>query len=413
MNTFRAGRNDALRSVLDEASWTYGQLAIAVNAASTRTGRTTRYDRTAVAHWISGTRPRPPVRQLIREVLSARLGRPLTLADIGFRAPTPEAARPTTPYQPVPALPPVPCSLPGKNVPSDTSARRRDHALGRFTDLALYHLEAFGSGYTHRTFATHFEEAATPWIDGNPTPSTLIQTARLTHILAHTMADLNEEGKAQDYHLKSARLAYRANDHEHYAIALRALSAQALRTGYPHLSLKFARRSLRAVEGRHTTRNIDAYLHAQFSAALAATRHREEALSTLMKAERNLESDPFSVGDSKSPFETYSVGDFSYQKASTLTSLGEHTAALRALRTSLRAREPHRIRSRALTRARLAELLHSSGHIEAACEHWRHFIDQAVQLHSAQATMHVMRMRSALRPWRHVPGAAELLDDTA
>src|SRR5437868_8378711 len=67
--------DDQLRSLLAEASWTGQELARAVNALGAETGMILTYDRTSVAHWLRGTRPRPPVPALISEVFTRRLGR--------------------------------------------------------------------------------------------------------------------------------------------------------------------------------------------------------------------------------------------------------------------------------------------------------------------------------------------------
>lgn len=90
--------NTSLRALLDEADWSYGALARAVNAVGAELGMQLRYDRSAVAHWLSGTKPRPAVRKLIAEALSRRLGRATSLPDTGFpdaptlTSPGPQAA---------------------------------------------------------------------------------------------------------------------------------------------------------------------------------------------------------------------------------------------------------------------------------------------------------------------------------
>ncbi len=53
--------NAWLGDLLAEAGWSGAELARAVNALGTLHGLALRYDRTAVAHWLSGTRPRRPV----------------------------------------------------------------------------------------------------------------------------------------------------------------------------------------------------------------------------------------------------------------------------------------------------------------------------------------------------------------
>lgn len=53
--------NDLLRALLKEAGWPNHNLAQAVNRVAAETGVSLCYDRTSASHWLSGTRPRPPV----------------------------------------------------------------------------------------------------------------------------------------------------------------------------------------------------------------------------------------------------------------------------------------------------------------------------------------------------------------
>ncbi|MCX4779803.1 hypothetical protein [Streptomyces sp. NBC_01264] len=78
--------NAWLGDLLAEAGWSGAELARAVNALGTLHGLALRYDRTAVAHWLSGTRPRGPVPELIAAALTERCGRLVTVAEAGLGA---------------------------------------------------------------------------------------------------------------------------------------------------------------------------------------------------------------------------------------------------------------------------------------------------------------------------------------
>lgn len=78
--------NAWLGELLAEAGWSGAELARAVNALGTLHGLALRYDRTAVAHWLSGTRPRRPVPELIAAALTERCGRLVTVAEAGLGA---------------------------------------------------------------------------------------------------------------------------------------------------------------------------------------------------------------------------------------------------------------------------------------------------------------------------------------
>jgi hypothetical protein len=79
--------NSQLDVLLDQSGISRAGLAARLNRLGTRHDVTLRYDHTSVARWLKGQRPRGRVPELICEVLGARLGRPLTLADIGMAGP--------------------------------------------------------------------------------------------------------------------------------------------------------------------------------------------------------------------------------------------------------------------------------------------------------------------------------------
>lgn len=82
-------RNLHLGALLTEAAWTSASLARAVNALGAQQGLSLTYDRTSVAHWLSGARPRRPVPDLVADALTGRLGRLVTPDETGLTKPFP------------------------------------------------------------------------------------------------------------------------------------------------------------------------------------------------------------------------------------------------------------------------------------------------------------------------------------
>ncbi|MFE0426418.1 transcriptional regulator [Streptomyces sp. NPDC058953] len=76
--------NTLLDAVLDEAGMSRVGLAARVNAVLRARGRQAAYDHSSVIRWLKGQRPRGVVPDLICEILSPRVGRQLTLDDIGM-----------------------------------------------------------------------------------------------------------------------------------------------------------------------------------------------------------------------------------------------------------------------------------------------------------------------------------------
>ncbi|NGO69894.1 hypothetical protein G5C65_16325, partial [Streptomyces sp. SB3404] len=73
-----------LHQLLAQAHWSHAQLAAAIRAVAAENGQDLACDRSAVARWVHGTRPRPPVPQYLLEALGRRLGRPVTAQEAGL-----------------------------------------------------------------------------------------------------------------------------------------------------------------------------------------------------------------------------------------------------------------------------------------------------------------------------------------
>lgn len=77
--------NILLDSLLSEAGISHAGLASRINAVTSTVRRPTRYDHTAVARWIRDNAiPRGDVPEIICEIIGSRVGRMLSLADIGM-----------------------------------------------------------------------------------------------------------------------------------------------------------------------------------------------------------------------------------------------------------------------------------------------------------------------------------------
>ncbi|MYR62080.1 Tat pathway signal protein, partial [Streptomyces sp. SID625] len=79
-------RNTALAERLAEAGWSQTQAAAALVRVAVESGarELEAVSRSHIAMWIQGTRPSGQATRILRETLSRRLGRQLTLADLGL-----------------------------------------------------------------------------------------------------------------------------------------------------------------------------------------------------------------------------------------------------------------------------------------------------------------------------------------
>ncbi|MFE7268996.1 hypothetical protein [Streptomyces sp. NPDC057623] len=423
----RRAPNLRLRALLAEAGWSQDVLARKVNSLAALRGLRTRYDRTSVAHWLTGSLPRPPVPELIREAFSERLGRTVTALDTGMPEagglsefwavptlgdpvarlammaaaeldPVHRAEARALGYNAGAVLPPGPREDPGKVV-AEGPPTLPAHAIRQLARLYVFHIEAFGGGHASSGLAAHLAGSVPQWLrwGGSDRRVLFRGAAQLTHLLALSVADMGAEGQAQGYHLAAARLAVEVEDRAMYALSVRALSTQALRTGRVELAERLARSAFAAAPP-DASPALHAYLEAQLAVTHARTRRRETALTALAAAEQSIGR--AEDADGKGPFDRYPLADFSYQQAMALSALGERRPALRALHTSLRHRGPTRPRSRALTRARIAEVYLAQGDLETAGAHWYTVVEEAARLDSQQVQSRLAHMRRELHPYR-------------
>ncbi|MEY9842155.1 tol-pal system YbgF family protein [Streptacidiphilus sp. EB103A] len=436
----RHAPNILLAALLAEARWSAGELARAVNALGSANTLELRYDRTSVAHWLSGSRPRAPVPDLVAAALSSRAGRLVTAQDTGLAQPV----RPphlsmydwSAEVDPVTqmvslargdvdpahrallarsAYSPVGLDLLGwpqrLATPPSGSHHRAAAADARalhemthvFADLAERH----GGAHARTALASYLADDAGRMLTAHaPTAvhqDLLTATAQLTHLLAAMTSDTGHPGLAQCYYQTALGLARAGGSRTTYAITLRAMSAQALRLGHHHSALQLADAALQAA-GSHASPATLAFLHIQRALVHAHDRQPNAALDDLTTAESQCERASAPLG----PFTSYPRAGLDYQRAQTLLVLGHRTEALVALRASAAHRPATQRRSFALTQARLAETLLDIGHLEEACTHWHHFLDHYPHLHSTQTDQALNRLLARLRPHQRQRHAAVL-----
>ncbi len=80
--------NEQLRLAMEEAGCSHSRLASSVVglAAQAHGIRGLKYDHSSVIRWLDGQHPRDPAPELIAQVISERLGRAVTPADLGMRS---------------------------------------------------------------------------------------------------------------------------------------------------------------------------------------------------------------------------------------------------------------------------------------------------------------------------------------
>ncbi|MGW1280007.1 hypothetical protein ACWD4V_24060 [Streptomyces tsukubensis] len=436
--------NRRLAALMDEADWNAAELVLAVNEGGRLEGLTLCYGRTSVARWLTGSRPKPPVPDLVAAAFSRRIGRMVAAEDTGLarpgretgwsapsvRAASGDAADQLTAlsradvdpgrrmrlgkstYDPaVDAVPAWEPRRPDRAVSRGSGSRataeeiRTLRAMSRlFADL----MERYGGAHARSALVAYLTDDTGRLLAALAGPAErrelLTATGQLTHQLARMTMDAGHPGLAQRYFTIALGLAREADDRRLYAITLRAMSVQALHLGFHQQAGQLADSAV-TTAGPSTDPSTLAFLLSQRAVACAYTGQRRQALLDLAAAEARHEQSTSPPG----PFSSYPRPGLDFQRGLALHALGESTRAVHAFAASVAARAADRHRSRALTHARLAATLLPLGRLEESCLHWHAFLDHYPKLRVAPADRALLHLHNSLHNFRHQPQAAAVL----
>ncbi|EWC64177.1 putative transcriptional regulator [Actinokineospora spheciospongiae] len=433
--------NEALRALLGEARWTGHSFALAVNRVALEAGVVLRYDRTAVAHWLSGSRPRPPVPEFVAQALSRRLGRPVPVADTGLRAASACPAEPAVDKASAasallqlitadldPACRSALCRQPFRvewaATPAWTGGRAgrdprpaRVCAVERETAEAISAMrrafatadQAFGGGHARLALAAYLATDVTTWLLACPEDNhrTLFgATAALTHLTGFMCFDNLHHNLAQRYYRAALRLADEAGDATAHALVLRGMSVQAWFLGHYRQAACLADAAVDRVGGRAAP-GARAAILGQAAVAHAALSHRGTALSRLAEAEGCLDE------AEEPPAQRTDRADLAHLTGQALVFLRASHRAETALRDSLRHRPEAERRSRMLTIHHLADLQLRQGRLEQSCATWHRFLDDYPRIHSARVDLAFRTFRRKLSAHRDNTTARDALHRAA
>ncbi|MFE0188447.1 hypothetical protein [Streptomyces sp. NPDC058989] len=428
--------NRLLAALLAEADWSAGDLARAVNLLGAAHGLNLRYDRTSVAHWLHGSRPRSPVDELVGQALSRRVGRRLTPADTGFEAPdaggdtVAAVLRGDDPVRRLAALcradadptrraplarsvisapPPVLRSWDKSPPPvmrTTGGGRQATSAdAARLTTMASYSAlmgEKYGGAHGRPALALYLADDVVPLLTAPADPavrsSLLTGGAHLTLLLAAMTSDVGHTALALHYYNVALSLAHAAEDRGSYAITLRCLSVQAHRLGDHRQAVELGEAAL-GVAGSAVPHATRAFLHAGRAVVRAGAGGHRLAAADLGAAERQL---ALATGP-EGPFTSYPETALRYQRAEVLARLGDHDGAAAELARSLADRPADHHKARTLLHAQLAQVLLAAHEVEAAVEHCFHALQHHQQLAKGSVHGTLPRLVQRLAPYQRNP----------
>lgn len=319
--------NQALKALLDSASMSNSRLARRVNELAAHKGLNRGYNHSSVTRWIAGDTPRRPVPQLIANALSERIGRMLTVDQIGMAVePLPpgwdfprdrdEAIRgaqahwAATSDEPdsgfMPAYYPLPLNrwlatqtdiVPATSTADGHAGRceRRDlDELREFADQARAWDAMYGGGDWRMNAATDcLRERVGPLLAGPHTEPIARElfaiTAELGRVTGWSAFDAGQGGLAQRHLIQSLRLARAGGNIEVGTYVLTTMALHSVLEGAPELALDMVEGAF--ARGKHAAAAPRVLAFAKLVEARAHGRLGDEtsAGSALSRAEKLLD----------------------------------------------------------------------------------------------------------------------------
>ncbi|MFJ9360789.1 hypothetical protein [Streptomyces mirabilis] len=419
--------NPALNRLLEQARWTRTQLAQQVNRLGPQAGLKLRYDRTAVAHWIAGTPPKPEVRPLILEALSARLGRPVTHAEAGLPPSLADgAARSLDTVEELIDLgradmDPSRRGLLGATLFSAALAvpvfQSRAHAAGdpvmpgkvttrigasqvasvrSMTERIADILDEFGAGHARPMAAAFLVNTVGPWLRAEasePVKADMLAAASdLTYLTGWMAMYEKAHGLGQTYYVKALKLADEAGDHVTYCRTLRGMSLQAANLGHARMALELADSAAEAAPSAGP--RLVAFLRGQQAHAASMVGDRRQAHARLLEAETALSQ----ADNRRDAIGGYDQTAYLFHVSHVLMEEKDLPGSIKAMQQSIRVQPAQERQGRVHAYAVLAQRQLKHGHLDAACDSWGRFLDEYEHVSSVRGDDHFATMRRELTP---------------
>lgn len=443
--------NHRLAAVLAETGLSHAQMAVAFVRVASENGANELLGvgRSHVSHWIAGSRPsgRSPV--ILCEALSRRLGRVVTLDEIGLASESFQGQVPGWDADSLAALADlgradmdaerrrllggVAYSFAALALPAGWWERLASHGHARsrigsgmagWGDLEAVHdmMAAFrridqrrGGGHGRTALARYLTADVTRYLRGGFTDARLraamfSAAGELAYLCGWMAFDNAEQALAQRYFTIALKLAAEADDPPLAGHVLRAMAHQAIDLGHPRQAVKLAAAS---TDGRpYATacpreRALFGGVHAR---ALAASGDRQAAVRALLRAEADLAA--ASAGDEE-PGRAFFFNEASLasETACALRDISDLDGSVREFRRSVRMRDTAAFtRTHAMTLSYLGAVYVRQGAIDEACAAWSQALQMMDGLRSGRARQAVLDMRSALSSvqGRRIRAAADL-----
>ncbi|WP_420036139.1 Tat pathway signal protein [Streptomyces sp. cg28] len=440
-------RNDALAALIREAAWSQPQAAAAVArvAAESKVRELEAISRSHISMWILGTKPSGSAPHILRETLSRRLGRRLTLADLGLdEEPTGTtdtgsdwSVDPLTTLAELGSddldmhrrklLATAAYSAAGLALPAaswwaaapTTAANRRPTTTRPVTpadvedlrDLTAYYSardQQRGGASGRKALASHLTDQAVPLLAGRFRTEPLRRdtysaVAEMTYLAGWMAFDAGEHRTAQRYLTIAARIAAEAGDGPLGGHVLRALAHQAVDLGHPRRALALADASMSRDRYGQASPREKALLAIVHARALAADGNRPGTLAAISRAERDLSHADTAEAPTRVGF--FQEASLAHETACALRDIGQVRDAEYHFKHSVTTRRRQQFaRTHSVTLGYLGAVQVQRGNLDEACATWNQALDAMTGVQSGRTRDVVVRIQSDLSPVRQRGG---------
>ena len=445
--------NERLQALIQEAGCSNAGLARRVNLCGAEHGLDLRYDKTSVARWLRGQQPRGRAPAVIAEALGRKLGRTVTIDEIGMARGKNLASGVGLLFAPtvLGAVEQV-CELWRSDVgrreflngstiaasalvePSrdwlisaaDAQVARTtgprvgasDVAAVRAMTCALVDLDhQYGSGQLRPVVVHYLNSVVAGLLSGSYRETVgrdlFGAAARLTELAGYMAVDTGQPGLAQRYYIQALRLSQAAGDRCYGGYVLASsMSHLAAQLGNPREIAQLARAAQEGTRGRLTPRTAamchaaEARGHALLGDARLAHQAAGRALAAMERAGDGTGQDGGSCADPDwiAHFDEAYLAD---ELAHCHRDLGEPEAAARYARQALAGHPATRGRRRAICHVLLATAQVQQREIEQACHTGLQAAELLDTLHSHRGTEYLAELRERLGPYQDEPVVRE------
>jgi hypothetical protein len=441
--------NTQLSGLLNEAGLSNMAFAREVKATAAHHGHTVACDHNHVRRWREGHASRAVPPQFIAEALSRRLGRSLSLSDVGMdtlgRTPSaqgllefagspaeilalthdlcsqPESLDRAQPTGPLTVLAPAVLHwlvVPPPNAPARHQPGRPvtsgDIDRVRTTMSAFDQIDRRSGGAVARLPAVQFlRTGVAPLLEAHytgPTGRDLFNAAALcTYGIARYTFDADLPGLASRYAVLALSMAHQADDSLLGAYVVALLAEQALLADAPQISLTYIHAALRAT-AEHGPR-ARAGLHAVEARVHARLGNPVTARAASARAERGVARPGAAPGPAW--IERYDHGFVTQSAAQCALALGNAAIARRRAEQALAAIPEDRVRDSVITRLHLAAALARQGSVEDACEQAESALRHADGIQSSTVAAYLKTVLGDLERHQRIPRMAALINRVA